>query len=351
MPGLIGSQGVRAGALNMGRVFRALRYRTEQAQVVTYHRPPIYTTDAYGVPNGAVLKQELLLPDLPAIIRPAVTANFQHQRDGNNIIGAARIYTPNMNTIKGVALSGSAGISNGNFNQNNNINFNEIAGWDRLITNYRTIYNIWTSGTAMTSGSNRYAWTEGGAGTLSSDGESITNTGVSTSMTYTPTDAAGVNTNILEADRLRFKIKTNDTNLVLTSVVVTNASDHTLTYTPTALTVSQNTWLSIDLPYISGTTTDNTSIFQGGTRYAVGVAAANLGGAASYDYEKGLKNITFNYTGPAAGTDTVQIRQAEFYKSISWHVHSLKDMTDGYIIFDCVRVSGRDDARRRAEDT
>ena len=47
MPGLIGSQGVRPGALNMNRVFRALRYRTEQAQKVTYHRPAIYKTDNY----------------------------------------------------------------------------------------------------------------------------------------------------------------------------------------------------------------------------------------------------------------------------------------------------------------
>ena len=49
MPGLIGSQGVRPGALNMNRVFRALRYRTEQAQKVTYHRPAIYKTDAYNI--------------------------------------------------------------------------------------------------------------------------------------------------------------------------------------------------------------------------------------------------------------------------------------------------------------
>jgi hypothetical protein len=349
MPGLIGSQGIRPGALNMNRVFRALRYRTEQAQTVTYHRPPIYTTDNYGVPNSAVLTEELLLPDLPAIIRPAVTANFQHQRDGNNIIGAARIYTPNMNTIKGVALSGSEGISNGNFNQNNNADFNEIQGWDRLITNYRTIYNIWTSGTSMTSGSNRYAWTHAGAGALSSDGESVTVTGVSTSMTYTPTVAAGVNTNVLEADRLRFKIKTNDTNLVLTSIVVTNSSSQTLTYTPAALTLSQNIWLSIDLPYISGTVADGSSIYQEGSRKAVTVTSS-VEAPAIYDYEKGLESIVFNYTGPVGATDTVQIRQAEFYKSVSWHVHSLKDMTDGYIIFDCIRVAGRDDARRRAED-
>jgi|TARA_R110000765_G_scaffold161663_2_gene266180 hypothetical protein len=349
MPGLIGSQGIRPGALNMGRVFRALRYRTEQAQVVTYYRPPIYTTDDYGVPFGTKLTEELLLPDLPAIIRPAVTANFQHQRDGNNIIGAARIYTPNMNTIKGVALSGSDGISNGNFNQYNNAEFNEIEGWDRLITNYRTIYNIWTSGTSETVGNNQYAWTNAGAGVLSSDGESVTVTGVSTSMTYTPTVAAGINSNILEADRLRFKIKTNDTNLVLTSVVVTNSSGKTLTYTPAALTVSQNTWLSVDLPYISGTVEYGTSIFQEGARKAVTVTSSIVA-PLIYDYEKDLVNVTFNYTGPIALTDTVQIRQAEFYKSVSWHVHALKDMTDGYIIFDCVRTSGRDDARRRAED-
>ena len=52
MPGLIGSQGIRPGALNMNRIFRALRYRSEQAQYVTYHRLPIYETDAYGVPDG-----------------------------------------------------------------------------------------------------------------------------------------------------------------------------------------------------------------------------------------------------------------------------------------------------------
>ena len=43
-------------------------------------------------------------------------------------------------------------------------------------------------------------------------------------------------------------------------------------------------------------------------------------------------------------------KEVDFYKSVSWHVHSLNDMTDGYIIFNCVRTRGRDDARRRAED-
>lgn len=327
MPGLIGSQGVRPGALNMNRVFRALRYRTEQAQFVTYHRPAIYKTDDYGVPSGTIGSEELLLPDLPAIIRPAITADYSKERYGNNIIGAARVYTPNITTIKNYT----------NFDQTDNTEFNEIEGWDRLITNYRTVYNVWTSGTSMISGSNQYAWTQTGGDSISSDGESVTVSGTSTVMTYTPD--ASTNRNILEADRLRFKIKTNDTNLVLTTVVVTNTDDEALTYTPTALTVTNDEWLTVDVPFISGTSA--TSVYQACTRYATTVST-------DYDYETDLKTIVFNFTGPAASSDTVQLKGVEFYKSVSWHVHSLKDMTDGYIIFNCVRVSGRSDAKRRA---
>ena len=337
MPGLIGSQGVRPGALNMNRVFRALRYRTEQAQFVTYHRQPIYKTDSYGVPSGTLGSPELLLPDLPAIIRPAVTADYQQERAGNNIIGAARVYTPNITTIKNYTNFDQDGASTQNFN--------EIEGWDRLITNYRTVYNVWTSGTSMTSGSNQYAWTED-SGTLTSDGESVSVSGASTSLTYTTTG----NKNILEADRLRFKIKTDDTNLVLTTVVVTNTDDEALTYTPTTLTVTNDEWLTVDIPFtqdivVSGATAaSGTSIYQAATRYNVAVAAGT-----DFDYETDLKTLVFNYTGPGS-SDTVQLKGVEFYKSVSWHVHSLKDMTDGYIIFNCVRTRGRSDAKRRAYD-
>ena len=316
MPGLIGSQGVRPGALNMNRVFRALRYRTEQAQKVTYHRPAIYDTDSYGVPTGtSAAVPELLLPDLPAIIRPTVTADYAQERQGNNIIGAARIYTPNITTIKNYS----------NFDQDNNTNFNEIEGWDRLITNYRTVFSPPTSGTSN--------WTTD-EGSITSDGESITNTLTGDGyLLYTATSK-----NALEADRLRFKIKTNFT-LTLTNFKSKNTDDEVLTFTPTALTVPSGTWLTIDVPYVSGTS--STSIYRGGTRYAVTVAG-------TYDYETNIKTLEFNYTGYTAGTDTVQIKEVEFYKSVSWHVHSLKDMTDGYIIFNCVRTRGRIDSRRRA---
>jgi len=319
MPGLIGSQGVRPGALNMNRVFRALRYRTEQAQKVTYHRPTIFKTDDYGVPAATTGSAEILVPDLPAIIRPTVTADYQQERQGNNIIGAARIYTPNITTIKNLP----------NFDQDTNTDFNEIEGWDRLITNYRTIFYVPTTGTTN--------WTTDN-GTITSDGESITNTlSANGYVRYTATSK-----NALEADRLRFKIKTNFT-LTLTTFTIINAagSPQTLTYTPTALTIPSGNWLTVDVPYISGTSA--TSIYRDGTRYAVSVGG-------TYDYEQNVNKIQLNYTGFTGVTNTVQVKELEFYKSVSWHVHSLKDMTDGYIIFNCVRTRGRDDARRRAYD-
>lgn len=315
MPGLIGSQGVRPGALNMNRVFRALRYRSEQAQYVTFNRPAIYKTDDYGVPSGTIGSNEILVPDLPAIIRPAITADYSEERLGSNIIGAARIYTPNITTIKNYA----------NFDQDNNTNFNEIEGWDRLITNYRTIFNPATSGTTN--------WTTTN-GVITSDGESITNTLTANGqLLYTATSK-----NALEADRLRFKIKTNFT-MTLTNFKATNISDEVLTYSPTALTVPSGAWLTVDVPYISGSSA--TSVYRDGTRYATTIAG-------TYDYEKNLKLFELNYTGYTGVTNTLQIKEVEFYKSVSWHVHSLKDMTDGYIIFNCVRTKGRYDSRRRA---
>ena len=325
MPGLIGSQGIRPGALNVNRIFRALRYRTEQAQYVTYHRPVIFKTDVYGTPSATSGSVELLLPNLPAIIRPAITADYQQERAGNNIIGAARIYTPNITTIKNYP----------NFDQTFNSNFNEIEGWDRLITNYRTVYYCNTSGTTQAAGNNKYSWAKTGGDSISSDGESITVSGTSTAATYTPTG----NKNILEADRFKFKIKRTEGAATLASIVITNTDDQTLTYTPTALALTADEYLTVDLPFVSGTSA--TSIYQGGTRYATTVAG-------TYDYETTLKTVAFNWTGPSSANDTISLKQIEFYKSVSWHVHSLKDMTDGYIIFNCVRTQGRSDAKRRA---
>ena len=326
MPGLIGSQGVRPGALNMNRVFRALRYRSEQAQYVTYNRPTIYKTDNYGVPSGSVGSAEILLPDLPAIIRPAVTADYSEERLGSNIIGAARNYTPNITTIKNLP----------NFDQDNNTNFNEIEGWDRLITNYRSIYSVPTSGSS--------GWGTGSASanwTFSSDGETLTaTTGADYDGAFKFTTSA---TNTLEADRLRFKIKASGA-VVLNNIRsfngATQDNDYRLDYAPTSLTIPTSSWLTVDVPFISGTSA--TSIYLDGVRKAVTVTTGS-----SFDYEADLRDFELRVSGSASG-NKIYVKAIEYYKSVSWHVHSLKDMTDGYIIFDCVRTRGRNDSRRRA---
>jgi hypothetical protein len=330
MPGLIGKQGVRPGALNMNRVFRALRYRTEQAKYVTFHRPPIYKTDSYGVPSGTIGTNEILIPDLPAVIRPAITADYSQERYGTNVIGAARIYTPNIETIKNYA----------NFDQDNNTDFNEIEGWDRLITNYRTIYNVPTSGTS--------GWTSGTADvTFASDDQMITATlGTDYDGGFYYTTGA---TNTLEADRLRFQIKASGaSNIELSNFKSFNGgtqdTDYAITYTPASLSLPTGSWLTVDVPFISGTVGSGTSTYMEGTRYAVTVTTGS-----SFDYEADFRDIEFGISGAADG-NIVYVRGIRFYKSVAWHVHSLKDLTDGYMIFNCVRTQGRDDARRRAYD-
>ena len=102
-----------------------MRFHTNQSRKVVFYRPPQFTTDNYGVETTTIATSgaEMVIPDLPALIRPSVTSDYQLQRSGHNIVGAARIYTPNLATIKGFA----------NFNQANDAQFNEIEGWDRLI--------------------------------------------------------------------------------------------------------------------------------------------------------------------------------------------------------------------------
>ena len=120
---MLSQQGIRPGSINMARVLRNLRYHTNQSKMVTYYRPPIFGKDDYGVETGVVSTAEILLPDLPALIRPALTADYQLEKGGGNIIGAARAYTSNIKTVKGMS----------NFDQDNNTNFNEIEGWDRIL--------------------------------------------------------------------------------------------------------------------------------------------------------------------------------------------------------------------------
>ena len=100
----------------------------------------------------------------------------------------------------------------------------------------------------------------------------------------------------------------------------------------------------MDVPFVTGTVASGTSIYDSGTRYAVTVASG-----ASFTYVQDFRDFEFNVSG--SDEDIVYVKDIKFYKSISWHVHSVKEINNQFIIFNCVRTSGKRDSRRRAYDT
>lgn len=332
------SGGVKPGHLNMGRVIRNLSHVTDQSRKMTYHRPPIFGRDAYGVETTSVITEEILLPELPALMRPALTKSYRLERAGQNIVGAAAVYTENLKTIKGIA----------NFDQDNNTNFNEIEGWDRFIDVDRHIYTMPTDVTSS-------AWA-GTDWTFTSDGEKISaiHGGVDLTGAFVFT-ATGTNT--LEADRVRFQVKASGSEPRLVDFQLnhgTAGAAYTLTYTPSStLTIPTGSWLTVDVPFVIGvegtsgptSRTDNasgSSIYRHGARYNVGVVAG-----ASFDFESDFRTFTLTTSGAAAAY-TIYIKGMHYNKTINWHVHSLREYNSDYMVFNCVRVRGKRDSRRRA---
>jgi len=313
----------------MARILRQLRHRSDQSRLVTYHRPPIFGKDNYGVEGGTIVTQELLYPDLPALIRPAMTADYRLEKAGANVIGAARVYTPNLQTVKGYS----------NFDQTvTNPNFDEIEGWDRFIDRQRYIYTVPTNATT--------GWTSGTADvTFASDGQQITATlGTDYNGTLYYTTGA---TNTLEADRIRFQIKASGaSNIALTNFKSFNGgtqdANYQIKYAPASLSIPTGSWLTIDMPWETDTVASGSSIYIDGTRYAVTVTTGS-----SFDYEANFRDFEFEISGAASG-NTIMLRDIKYYKSISWHVHSLKELNTDFITYNCVRTRGRRDSVRRA---
>ena len=322
----------------MGRILRQMRHRSNQSRVVTYHRPPIYGRDYYGVEGGTIVTQELLYPDLPALIRPAVTADYQIEAGGGNIIGAARVYTPNIHTIKGGAVS-SPDDYTANFKQTvTNPDFNEIEGWDRFIDSQRVIYNVPTSTTG--------SWTSGTADvTFATDGQTITATlGTDYDGGFYYTTGA---TNTLEADRLRFQIKASGaSNIALINCKSMNGGtqngNYAITYTPASLSIPTGSWLTVDMPFVKGSVASGSSLYVDGTRYAVTITSGS-----SFNYEADFRDFEFGISGAASG-NKVYVRDIKYYKSIRWMVQAVRDYNDDYVIYECVRIKGKSDKNRRA---
>jgi len=308
-----------------------MRFHTNQSRKVVFYRPPQFTTDGYGVETTTIATSgaEMVIPELPALIRPSVTSDYQLQRSGHNIVGAARVYTPNLATIKGFA----------NFNQANDAQFNEIEGWDRLIDVNRYIYTVPTNATT--------AWTSGTTAdvTFASDGQTITATlGSDYYGDFYYTTGA---TNTLEADRIQFQIKASGaSNIALINCKSMNGGtqngNYAITYTPASLSIPTGSWLTVDLPFVTGSVASGSSIYLNGTRHAVTITTGS-----EFDYEADFRDFVFNVSGAASG-NTVMVRNIKYYKSIRWMVQAVRDYNDDYVVYECVRIKGKSDKNRRA---
>ena len=306
----------------MTGLLKRLSFQTGQSRKVTYYRPPVYGKDNYGVETDTISAQEIIVPDVRAYIRNRTDKSFVQQRAGHNITGKADIFLPNLGTLKNFPnFSGATA-------------FNEPEGFDKIIDYDRTVYQVPTD-TAT-------GWS--GTGSAATDGESVTLTATGNGNLVYSTTA----TNTLEADRFRLKIKASG-SVQLNAIRVYHgslASTHRVNWDNDNFVILDNNLLTIDLPFVSGTT--SASIYQTGSRNGVTVS---IGGGLSQEaqYRADFRKLQIDFS--ATNGDTITVKDIKYYKSSEWSIHEINDYNDEFMSLSCVRTSGRRDSRRRAYGT
>ena len=334
--------GQRAPTLNMSKLLRQIGFRTGQSRKITYYRDAIYGRDAYGVENTTIAVNELQMPNVQAYIRTMMTKNFTLEREGSNVVGAAMIYLPRLSTLKGFP----------NFDQSNNIYFNDVEGFDTIIDTDNNILQIATSGTT--------GWTGTGC-TLTSDGEALTATLTATGATI---EYAG-NLNTLEAGRIAFQAQASGgvhiKNIHSYNGGTTDETPYVVNYeNATGVPVYTTDYLPVDIPWGSGNWTDvnssttsasgTTSIYASGTRYQYLIKDAsgtNAGATGfNYNYVNNLRKFRVTVSGTIG--NTIKLRQIRYYCPIYWQVQGIKEYNDEYMALKCIRTYGPRQSLRRA---
>ena len=312
--------------INMSGLLKKLSFRTGQSRKIVYYRPVIYGKDDYGVENNSIITNEINVPSVPAYIRNIVDKDYVVQRAGHNITGKARIFLPNLATVKNYP----------NLNQSTNTNFNDITGFDELIDYDRTVY--------IPTVSSNTGWAEG---TMTSSfagegygGTTLTVTfGVTTSGTFSYTN---VGANILESDRITLQVKASGTLYFKGLNVYASGTTSAWQYGVNAdspVLIPTGSWTTIDVPYVSGTSLS--SLYINGNYNKLNVTQ----GASWKNGTFALNNIMFDVSG---ANSKLEIKEFKFYKSSNWSVLKVNDYNDEYMVFDCVRTTGKRDKLRRA---
>ena len=313
----------------MSGLLKKLSFRTGQSRKITYYRPAIYGKDDYGVENSTVQSNEINVPSINAYIRNIIDKDYVVERGGHSITGKAKIYLPNLSTLKNYP----------NLNQDNNTLFNDITGFDQLIDYDRTVFApIVSSSVGWASGTMDATFSGQGYG-----GTTLTTTlGSTTSGTFTYTNSGA---NILESDRLTFKLKASGTlylkgfNVYASGTTSAWKYGYNASASSVAVLLPTSTWLTIDVPYTSGTSLS--SIYKSGVRHGLNVTQGSSWVNGTYAFN----NLEFDVSGAST---LLYIKDLKFYKSSVWSVQKVNDYNDEYMVFDCVRTIGKRDKIRRA---
>jgi hypothetical protein len=346
---------VNKGTINMPKILRHLSHRTSNIREVVFQRDAIYDkdfakfkkdddseTELSGPPvnfgyesssttpasfdkvqdSGTITHRyintpELTIGGLKVLQTPVISRSGKLERTGARISGECSFYVPSLATVKALP----------EFSETSQ--FDEFESYDKFIDIEREVYKpsdiTYTGSDDITIN----------ISSTSRNLDNITLEDLSAGSTYNPG---------YEVDRIRFKIKTADTDLTtFTLNGKEGGADKALTWTITdAFTPTD--WVLIDLP-IRDITAGETKEIQ-----VNGIGKTFTANPVTLNVDK-LSGDSNNYLSSLiiakSSSNLIELKDINIYKSAEWSLETIKDYRDEYMIIQAVRTRGDRTSRRR----
>ncbi len=333
---------VNTGTINMPKILRHMSHRTSNVREVVFQRDAIFNkstrttkdnnkdgtrTDALSGPavnfgyetstnttiDGSAVDTvyhlttpPLTIGGLKVLQTPVISRSGKLERTGARISGECSFYTPSLATIRQLD----------NFSETTQ--FDEFEAYDKFIDMERIIQNP-SDGTV--------AWPAG----------NYQNT-----FDFNPNNEypAGY-----EIDRIQFKIKSANALSTITLNGKEGGADKSLVWTVTD-SFTPSDWVIIDLPLRDiDAATDTEEVWVNGSNYTLTPSTRTLDVDRLYgDSNNYLSSLVI----AMLGSNSVELKDINIYKSAEWSLESIKDYRDEYMLIKAVRTRGERTSRRRA---